>query len=150
MDVCDDQIGNKTQALSLQLNQEHDLFCCGDGICISWSRKCDNIPNCSDKSDETDCTKLILPNVYDKIKPPPYKNMEWYSVHVDRLPNDVFVKFVILGIYDINEKESTMTVRYRIERTWRDPRLSFRDLSSEYTRNTVGKYGIQDSKTLAI
>ena len=136
-DICNNRIGNKRRALSLQINTGEDLFCCSDGMCISWSLKCDNVPNCSDTTDEIDCTPLVLPDGYDQMKPPPNKNTEWYSRNMDGQPNDVHVTFTVLDIYDINEKESTLTVRYKFDRSWRDSRLMFRDLSSEYTRNVI-------------
>ena len=38
---------------------EHD-FQCSDGSCISLTWRCDNEPDCSDQSDETDCRKYYI------------------------------------------------------------------------------------------
>lgn len=36
---------------------EETEFECGSHQCVSKSAVCDDVPDCSDKSDETDCSK---------------------------------------------------------------------------------------------
>ena len=135
--VCDVGGNESGQMLNLHLNMGDEYFCCSDGMCILWSLRCDNIPNCSDESDELECQILMIPGHYDETKPPTNKNMAWYSGASDNQPYAINVNFIIRDIYDINEEESTLTVRYTLARSWVDPRLSFRDLHLEDNRNAI-------------
>ena len=133
---CKDDHSNAGRSMNLHFKVDHNKFCCNDGTCIEWTLRCDNVPNCNDESDEQICDSLILPEGYDENKPPTNKILfsDDYSAN---LKTDVRVRFVILDLYDINEKESTITVRYQFVREWSDPRLQFRDLSWDDTRNTI-------------
>ena len=41
-------------------------FTCSDGQCISMNKRCDQIVNCRDKSDEENCNLLVLEKSYNK------------------------------------------------------------------------------------
>jgi len=43
--ICNAGNDESSQTLSLHLNMGDEYFCCGDGMCIMWSLRCDNIPN---------------------------------------------------------------------------------------------------------
>ena len=64
---CNEGDDKPWRRLSLHLNTIDDKFCCADGLCIDWSLRCNNIPNCSDKSDEYYCSVLFIPNEYDSM-----------------------------------------------------------------------------------
>ena len=47
-------------------------FTCDDGICIAIDKRCNNINDCLDKSDEAYCAKVHYDKTYQKfIVPPP-------------------------------------------------------------------------------
>ena len=56
----------------------HDIYCqcnaneftCNNGLCIDLEQRCDNIFDCSDRSDELNCELLIIDEDYEKIFPP--------------------------------------------------------------------------------
>ena len=124
--------------LNLYLKPETDKFCCTDGTCIDWSFRCDNVPNCSDESDEYNCTVLIRRNKYDSDKQPQVKNILMVSEnYTTEMKIEVKVDFIIKDIFRFNEKDSTMTLKYKVRREWTDNRLYFRDLKWDKTQNEI-------------
>ena len=45
-------------------------FTCDDGQCVDIGKRCDQIINCRDESDEQDCSILELKSGYNKMIPP--------------------------------------------------------------------------------
>ena len=45
-------------------------FTCDDGQCVDIGKRCDQILNCRDESDEQDCAILELKSGYNKMIPP--------------------------------------------------------------------------------
>ena len=54
-----------TIALKLTGCQENE-FTCNDGQCIRMEERCDQLPQCEDKSDEQNCKLLVLEHGYNK------------------------------------------------------------------------------------
>ena len=71
-------------------------FTCYDGQCISMTKRCDQVPNCRDESDEKGCKILVLKEGYNKRVPPVGKSAE------DELtPAPVKVSLTLLKVVDI-------------------------------------------------
>ena len=49
---------------------KEDEFTCDNGQCVNMTMRCNQLPNCRDRSDERDCAILILENEYNKRVPP--------------------------------------------------------------------------------
>ena len=139
---CNDGGINTLRLMNLHFSVNNTMFCCTDGLCVDWSLRCDNVPNCGDESDEFNCETLIIPDKYDETKPPINKNSALFSEDKIVRRNNVTAKFIIRDIYDIDEKASTLTVRFTLVREWKDPRLDFRDLSWDPTRNAIDVHNI--------
>ena len=45
-------------------------FTCNDGQCVTMEQRCNQLPDCRDKSDEPNCTILVLDKEYNKNVPP--------------------------------------------------------------------------------
>ena len=60
------------------------FFCCiTGGVCIDIERRCDNINDCPDKSDEAGCSRVAMKNNYQKfIVPPPPVTQEAIEIDV--------------------------------------------------------------------
>ena len=135
---CTDGEDNPWRRMNLHLKTDEDRFCCTDGLCIDWNLRCDSIPNCGDGSDELNCSVLIIPNVYDESRHPLAENIRMFSNNdTTEWKNDIIVRIIILDIFNFNEKESTITLKYKLLREWSDNRLYFRDLSLDEAQNGI-------------
>ena len=45
-------------------------FTCNSGHCIDITKRCNNINDCDDNSDEEKCSLITIPKSYNKVKPP--------------------------------------------------------------------------------
>ena len=45
-------------------------FTCNDGKCVSMERRCDQLPDCEDGSDEKGCRLFFLGESYNKVVSP--------------------------------------------------------------------------------
>ena len=45
-------------------------FTCNDGQCIDREKRCDNVLDCRDESDEEECKILVLKKTYNKFSAP--------------------------------------------------------------------------------
>ena len=58
---------NRPYTTSLKLSGcGEEEFTCSDGQCINIAKRCDQIVNCMDESDEEDCRLLVLKKGYKK------------------------------------------------------------------------------------
>ena len=65
--LCNTDFNNKTKMVlsACTLGSE---FTCYNGECIPKTKRCDNIIDCSDNSDEDNCKAIIVNDMYDKSK----------------------------------------------------------------------------------
>ena len=63
----DDQI---TLEMKLTGCQQKGEFTCNDGQCIRMEERCNQLPNCRDKSDEQECRILLLEDGFNQRIPP--------------------------------------------------------------------------------
>ena len=117
-----------------QLNFHVDVpqpghFCCEDGACIDSQLVCNNFPDCSDRSDERDCSVILFPDyTYNKDYPPvEFRNGEKQSLQL-------YANLTVLNIFEINEADSSFDFYFMILVQWFDKNLKF-----EYLKN--GKQG---------
>ena len=45
-------------------------FTCNDGQCIKMEERCNQVPDCRDKSEENGCQLIVFENNYNKNVPP--------------------------------------------------------------------------------
>ena len=50
--------------------QQKGEFTCNDGQCIRMEERCNQLPNCRDKSDEQECRILLLEDGFNQRIPP--------------------------------------------------------------------------------
>ena len=104
-------------------------FTCNDGQCVSIEQRCNQLPNCRDKSDERKCNILVLEDGYNMEVPP----------IVSSNPVDVFVSIDLLRLVDINEEDYSIEIQFEITLVWKEKRATYQNLKNEDSMNTLSK-----------
>ena len=108
--------------LLLWFQCEEDQFTCNDGTCIALEKRCNDIFECIDDSDEKDCETLVInESSYRKRLPP-------ISL-AGKTP--ITVSVIVDSVTKIDELEMTFKARLKIYLQWRDERLTFKNLASD-------------------
>ena len=79
-------------------------FTCDDGQCVSMDMRCNQFPECRDKSDEKNCKILLLEEGYNK-KVPPVTSTD---------PVNVSISIDVLKLVDINEEDYSIEIQFEI------------------------------------
>ena len=121
----------KTKNLELQLSACYeDQFTCADGTCIPHDNRCDNKQDCADVSDEKQCKIISLDEekyLKDKTPPPLEKG--------SKLP--VVISMDIFNILAIQEVNNMISLKFDLQATWFDSRLTFYNLKIDSEMNTL-------------
>ena len=108
-------------------------FTCDDGQCVTMQQRCNQIPNCRDKSDEVDCKLLILENNYNRKVPP------IISTGGDNFdPTLVDISIDLLKIVDMEETYHKISFQFQITMEWREnDRVVFHNLKQDASLNAL-------------
>ena len=129
-DTCNE---GKTNTKSLLLSPcRDDQFTCDDGKCIELSKRCNNLEECDDVSDETNCkTVYVDEKKYLKSKPPPSpSNTGRLSVKID---------CQVTLIQEINEVQQFLELQFFLSLHWIDKRITFYNIKRSVGMNTLSK-----------
>ncbi|XP_066957582.1 uncharacterized protein [Macrobrachium rosenbergii] len=105
-----------------------DQYTCNDGTCIQKMQRCDLAVNCPDKSDETNCSAVIVPDDYIREVPP---------ARIDSEPARIFLFVSIMSIQPIDTLGMKMTFDANVTLMWRDNRLDMLSLNYAETLNVI-------------
>ena len=92
-------------------------FTCDSGDCIDVMRRCDEVEDCADSSDEIDCRLIDMPDSYERKNYPPPTSQNGnilIDTHVD-----------ITNVHRIDTINMLITLTTKIHMRWKDPRLKF-------------------------
>ena len=117
-DECED--GPVTNKLLHLTSCGDDDFNCDDGTCVDIRSRCDLNNDCSDFSDEKNCTILIKPSSYNSYVAPPKP--------VNQRKNPIEIKLTILNILNIDIVQSKIKVQFKLMLSWYDSRLQYKNL----------------------
>ena len=109
-------------------------FTCSDGECVSMELRCNQLPDCRDKSDERNCDILVLEEGYNKRVPP---------IHDAHKNLNVSVAIELLKLVDINEEDYSIEIQFEISLMWMDNRAIFHNLKQSDSLNALSQEDIE-------
>ena len=123
--------------MTLHWEKEQGQFCCKNGWkCIPAKHRCDASSQCPDSSDEDECSKVTKEHDYDKTTLISPEEILKVSKNQQR-PVNVTIK--IIDFYKIDPAESYIEIKFKMNFSWFDPRLTFRNLKAVSTFNALDK-----------
>ena len=114
-------------------------FTCNDGQCVKMEERCDQVPDCEDKSDELNCKILALEKGYNQRVPPVTK----ISGNVKQV--EVNVSLILFKVVAIEEEDHSIKLQFQINLEWKENRATYYNLKSESYLNALSQ---DDIKTL--
>ena len=117
---------------------KEEEFTCNDGQCVRMGRRCNQIPDCRDESDEKGCQLLILKDGYNKNIPPIKISSVGGSV-----PANVSISIVLMKVVDIDEVDNSVHLQFQISLKWRENRAKYQNLKRKTSLNALTQVDIE-------
>ena len=114
--------------------EEYGEFTCNNGQCVSMEKRCDQLPDCEDGSDEEGCRLFSLVKGYNKIVPP-YTRVSF--LNKTTLPVAIDVSIKLLKMMGIDERENTIDLQFEITMEWKDHRITYSNLKKDSFLNAL-------------
>ena len=115
-------------------------FTCDDGQCIKMEERCNQLPNCRDKSDERRCEILLLEDGYNKRIPPiSSENITENKITKAR----VEVAINLLKLVNIEEERHSIEFQFEITLKWKESRATYHNLKQKRSLNSLNEGDIQ-------
>ena len=108
-------------------------FTCNDGQCVSMNLRCNQLPDCRDKSDEKNCQILVLEDGYNKNVPP--------INSTDSL--NVSLSIDLLRLVDIDEPDYSIEIQFEIMLKWKENRVTYHNLKKTVALNALTQFDIE-------
>ena len=99
------------------------------------NERCDQLPNCRDKSDESGCQLLLLEQGYNKEIPPVESNK----------PVNISISLDILKLVDIDEPDYSIEIQFKITLNWNEKRATYHNLKTRNSLNALSEVGSEPS-----
>ena len=94
--------------------------------------RCNQIPDCRDKSDENYCRLIVLEPGYNKDIPPIERNRDGSAK-----PADVSISITLMKVVEIEEVDRSIHLQFQIPLTWRDNRVKYQNLKKQTSLNAL-------------
>ena len=111
-----------------------DEFTCDDGQCIKMKRRCDQVPDCRDKSDEKGCQLIYFEDGYNKNIPPIGKRQTNDDIVT---PADVSISITLMKVVEIEETDHSIHLQFQITLMWKENRVKYQNLKSQTSLNAL-------------
>ena len=107
-------------------------FTCDDGQCVKMKERCNQVPDCRDKSDEKGCQVIVFENNYNKNIPPIGR-----TVYGGSIPAQVNISITLMKVVEIEETDHSIHLQFRISMQWRENRVKYQNLKQKTSLNAL-------------
>ena len=128
-----------TTMLKMTGCKEEGEFTCDDGQCIKIEERCNQVPDCRDKSDENECNLIMLESNYNKNIPPIRRGKDGSAV-----PADVSISITLMKVVEIEEVDHSIHLQFQIHMMWKENRVRYQNLKDEVSLNALTLYEIEE------
>ena len=101
---------------------------------VKMGQRCNQLPNCRDKSDEVGCKILILDPEYNKRVPP---IIPASLVDDSLIPIQVMISMKLLKVVAIEEEDHSIELQFQITLEWKENRATYQNLKMESYLNAL-------------
>ena len=112
-----------------------DEFTCDDGQCIKMNERCNQVPDCRDKSDEKGCHIMVLEEGYNKNIPPIERARDGSAI-----PAMVSISITLMKVVEIEETAHSIKLQFEIRLMWRENRVKYQNLKKKTSLNALTEY----------
>ena len=137
-DVYKCRRGKPYDALFKLTGCKEDEFTCDDGQCTIMEKRCNQVPDCRDKTDEKDCQLVILEEGYNNNIPPIKR-----STLGSPIPASVSISIILMKVVDIDEVDHSIQLQFHISLQWSENRAKYLNLKEETSLNALTNDDIQ-------
>ena len=123
-----------TKDLKLTGCKEEGEFTCNDGQCVKMEERCNQVPDCRDKSDEKGCQMLILEDGYNKNIPPIERADDGGVV-----PAAVSISMTLMKVVAIDETDHSIHLQFEMRMRWKENRAKYQNLKNDISLNALIK-----------
>ena len=109
-------------------------FTCYDGHCVSMEQRCNQLPDCDDKSDEENCYIVVFGKSYNLNVPPVVSADEKVVVNIS---------LNIHRLVDIKEEDYAIEIQFSIILKWKENRVKYHNLKWKTALNSLVEYDIR-------
>ena len=123
----------KTYHAELKLSSCKDgKFTCDDGQCINMDQRCNQVPDCQDKSDERNCQLIVLGGDYNKNIPPIGRTADGAAI-----PANVSISLTLMKVVEIEERDHSIHLQFEINLQWKENRVTYQNLKDKTSLNAL-------------
>ena len=113
-------------------------FTCDDGQCVTMKQRCDQAPDCKDKSDERNCKMMVREEGYNKGVPP-------FTVDGSIVPVQLNISIDLLKIVDMEETDHKIDFQFEITLKWKENnRVVYHNLKRDNNLNVLSTEDISN------
>ena len=134
--VYNDSCSKKSSYTLMMTGCNEDEFTCNDATCVSMEVRCDRRNDCQDGTDELDCKVFVTSAGYNKHIVPPTD---------DGGNLQIKISLSIRAITKISEIDNLFRIKFGLQRTWFDKRLTYYNLKRSSSKN---KISLEDRETI--
>ena len=136
---CKEDINTDSYITELKMSGcKEGQFTCDSSQCVSMVQRCDQLPDCEDKSDEKRCDILVLEGGYNMNIPPIARGK-----HGEKIAVNVSTSIDVFKLVDIDEEDYSIHIQFQITMEWRENRATYQNLKFDNSLNALIQLDIE-------